>query len=118
MEFMDIASLGATYRYVVKIDLKFKQKRQEFGFANSSQSKQGKGVPNPPKKGQIKYGRENQSNLQPKKGNENSKKDMGKWCDYHKIPWHNIEECRSKNSLVAELKAFVSEADLDSESNP
>jgi hypothetical protein len=43
---------------------------------------------------------------------------MGKWCEYHKIPWHNTEECRSKKSLVAELKAFESEADSDSESNP
>jgi hypothetical protein len=46
------------------------------------------------------------------------KKDMGKWCEYHKIPWHNTEECRSKKSLVAELKASESEVDSDSESNP
>jgi hypothetical protein len=39
MDFMDIASLGATYRYVVKIEHKFKQKRREFGSANSSQLK-------------------------------------------------------------------------------
>jgi hypothetical protein len=55
--------------------------------------------------------------LQPKKGNEKSKKDMGKWCEYHKIPWHNTEECHSKKSLVAELKASESEEDSDSESN-
>jgi hypothetical protein len=36
MEFLDIASLGATYRYVVKIEKKFKKKRREFGSANSS----------------------------------------------------------------------------------
>jgi hypothetical protein len=46
------------------------------------------------------------------------KKDMGKWCEYHKIPWHNTEECRSKQSLMAELKAFELETDSDSESNP
>jgi hypothetical protein len=28
MEFLDIASLGAAYRYVVKIEHKFKQKRR------------------------------------------------------------------------------------------
>jgi hypothetical protein len=50
MEFLDIASLGAAYRYDVKIEQKFKQKRQEFGSANSSQPKQGKGGPNPPNK--------------------------------------------------------------------
>jgi hypothetical protein len=43
------------------------------------------------------------------------KKDVGKWCEYHKIPWHNVEECFSKKSLVAELKAFDSEIDSDFE---
>ena len=46
------------------------------------------------------------------------KKDTGKWCEYHKIPWNNIEECRSKKSLMVELKAFESEIDSDSKSNP
>jgi hypothetical protein len=36
---MEIASLGATYRYVFNIEQKFKQKRREFGYANSSQLK-------------------------------------------------------------------------------
>jgi len=39
MEFLDIASLGAAYRYAVKIKQKFKQKRREFGSTNSSQLK-------------------------------------------------------------------------------
>jgi hypothetical protein len=43
---------------------------------------------------------------------------MGKWCEYHKIPWHNTKECRSKQSLMAELKAFDSKVDSHSESNP
>jgi hypothetical protein len=47
MEFLNIASLGTDYRYVVKIEHKFKQKRREFGSAKSSQLKQGKGGPNP-----------------------------------------------------------------------
>jgi hypothetical protein len=46
------------------------------------------------------------------------KMDMGKWCEYHKSPWHNIDECHSKKSLVVELKGFESEVDSDSESNP
>jgi hypothetical protein len=36
MDFLEIASLGAAYRYVVKIKQKFKQKRREFGSTNSS----------------------------------------------------------------------------------
>jgi hypothetical protein len=47
MEFLYISSLGATYQYVIKIEQKFKQKKQEFGSANSSQQKKGKGSPNP-----------------------------------------------------------------------
>jgi hypothetical protein len=34
MEFLDISSLGVAYRYAAKIEQKFKQKKQEFGFAN------------------------------------------------------------------------------------
>jgi hypothetical protein len=61
MDFLDIASLGAAYRYVFK----FEQKRQDFGSANSSQSKWGKGGPNLENKGQSKDGgsQENQSKL-------------------------------------------------------
>jgi hypothetical protein len=33
-------------------------------------------------------------------------------------PWHNTEECCSKQSLVAEMKASESEVDSDAESNP
>jgi hypothetical protein len=46
------------------------------------------------------------------------KKDTKKWCEYHKSPWHNTEECCSKQSLMAELKASESKVDSDSESNP
>jgi hypothetical protein len=61
---------------------------------------------------------DNQSKLQTKKGNEKMKKDTGKWCEFHKIPWHNTDECRLKQSLVAEMKALESEAGFDSESDP
>jgi hypothetical protein len=93
VNFLDITSFGMTYRYVVKIKHKFKQKRQEFGSINPSQPKQGKGRPNPHNKGPSQDGfpRDNNSKPQHKKGNEKMKKDMGKWCEYHKIPWHKIE---------------------------
>ena len=42
MEFLDISSLGTTYRYAAKIEQKFKQKKRDFGSANQ---KQGKGAP-------------------------------------------------------------------------
>jgi hypothetical protein len=119
MEFLDIPSLGTTYRYVVKIEKKFKQKQQEFGSANPSQLKQGKGNPNPHSRGPSRDGRpqDNPSKPQHKKGNEKTKKDTGKWCEYHKSPWHDTDECRSKKSLVAKLKDSELEADSDSESN-
>jgi hypothetical protein len=57
---------------------------------------------------------ENQSKTQEKKGHEKTKKDTEKWCDFHKIPWHNTDECHSKWSLVAEIK--YKEPNPDSES--
>jgi hypothetical protein len=119
MEFLDIASLGATYRYAIKIEHKFKQKQQEFRSANPSQPKQGKGCPNPHNKGPSRDGhpQDNQSKPQHKKGNEKTKKDTEKWCEYHKSPWYNTEECRSKQSLLVKLKASDSEVDSNSESN-
>jgi hypothetical protein len=98
IEFMDIASLGTTYRYAVKIEQKFKKKRGDFESTNPSQPKQGKVGPNPHSKGlsQDGFPQDNHSNPQHMKGNEKTKKDMGKWCEYHKIPWHNTEEYCSK----------------------
>jgi hypothetical protein len=43
---------------------------------------------------------------------------MTKWYEYHKIPWNNTNERRSKKSLVAELKDSELEEDSDSKSNP
>jgi hypothetical protein len=56
MEFLDISSLGAAYRYAIKIEQKLKQKTQQFGPGNPSQQKLGKGSPNPLNKGQRKDG--------------------------------------------------------------
>jgi hypothetical protein len=36
MEFLDISSLGGNYRYAIKIEHKFKHKKREFGYVNSS----------------------------------------------------------------------------------
>ena len=47
-----------------------------------------------------------------KKANGKTKKDISKWCYFHKIPWNNIDECLTKQSLVVKMKAL--ELDLDS----
>jgi hypothetical protein len=44
------------------------------------------------------------------------KNDTTKWCDFHKIPSHNIDECCSKQSLVVEVKD--TDPNPDSESDP
>jgi hypothetical protein len=51
-----------------------------------------------------------------KKGKGNKKNDTRKWCDFHKTPWHNIDECRLKQSLVDEVKD--KEPNPDSEFDP
>jgi hypothetical protein len=52
--------------------------------------------------------------MQVKKDTIKTKKGIGKWCDFHKSPWHNIIDYCSKKSLVVEVKA--SELDVDSDS--
>jgi hypothetical protein len=47
MQFFYISSLGAAYRYVVKMEQKLKQKMRQFGPGNPSQQKPRKGIPNP-----------------------------------------------------------------------
>jgi hypothetical protein len=51
-----------------------------------------------------KHPPENQSKPHVKKGHGKTKKDTEKWCDFHKIPWQNTDECRLKQSSVAEIK--------------
>ena len=46
MDFLDISSLGAAYRYAIKIEQKFKhQNKWEFGFENTQQPKYEKDNP-------------------------------------------------------------------------
>ena len=79
----------------------------EFEYENPQQRKFDKYIPN-------KQSPENQSKSQEKNGHRKTKKDTKKWCDFHKIPWHNTDECHSKQSLVVEIKE--NELNPDSES--
>ena len=98
MDFLNISSLGVACRYDVKIEQKFKhQKKWDFIYVNPQQPKYEKENPN-------KQSPKNQSKTQEKKGHVKTKKDTGKWCDFHKIPWNNTEECHTKQSLVADIK--------------
>jgi hypothetical protein len=62
------------------------------------QLKHEKGNPNSYNEGEIKesQSQENQSKKPTKKGDGKSKKDTEKWCEFHKIPCHKIDECYSK----------------------
>ena len=83
MEFLNITSLGTAYRYVAKIEQKFKQKKRDFGSANP------KGAPEPKNKGQ------DQSNAT-QDNTTNPKKDTGKWCEFHNSPTQSTNECWAK----------------------
>lgn len=104
MEVWDISSLSMTYRYTVKIKQKFKQKKWDFGSVNLK------------KKGQIQgmVIQDNLSKPQEKNSTTKSHKDIGRWCEFHKIRTHNTSECGTKQSLVAKLKA----SELDERTDP
>jgi hypothetical protein len=98
MEFLEMSSLEVVYQYVVKIEQKFRhQNKWVLSSKNTQQPKYAKDDPNkePP---------ENHSNPKENKGHEKTKKDTRKWCDFHKIPWNNTDECLSKKSLVVDIK--------------
>ena len=110
MDFMDISSLGVAYRYIVKIEQKFNPKNKwEFRYENPQQPNYEKDIPN-------KQSPENQPKPQEKQGHRKTKKDNKKWCDFHKSPWHNTDECHSKKSLVTKIKEKKLNPDLESDS--
>ena len=59
---------------------------------------------------------DNSSKPQEKNNTTKSKKDIGKWCEFHKSPIHNTSDYQTKKSLVAKLKASESDACSDPES--
>jgi hypothetical protein len=54
--------------------------------------------------------------MQVNKGNGKSKKDIGKWCEFHKSHWHSNDEYHSIQSLVAKIKDKELNPDLDPDS--
>ena len=59
----------------------------------------------------------NPSKSQTKKDDGKTKKEIGKWCGFHKISWKNTDECFKKCSLVAKMKASVLDLDYEYDSD-
>ena len=96
MEFLNISSLGTAYRYALKIEQKFKQKKRDFGSTN----------PKPKRQSQGGVTQDNSLKPQEKNNTTKTKKNTGKWCEFHKTSNHNTSECQAKQSLVVEMKVF------------
>jgi hypothetical protein len=66
MNFMEISSLGADFRYVFKTEHKFKQQNKwVFRFRNLQQQKHGKGGPNSQNKVKSKEGQPQEIHSKP-----------------------------------------------------
>ena len=70
--------------------------------------KQGKGAPKPQNKGQSQgmVAQDNLSKPQAKNNTAKPKKDMEKWCEFHKSSTHNTSDWQARKSLVPEMKAY------------
>jgi len=100
-----------------KLSINLSKNKRKFGSMNP-RHKKAKGNHDPQKKGHSNPPSDNPSKSQAKKGNMKTKKDTGKWCEFHKSPWHNTNEHHSKQSLVVEIKASESDPDSDSDFEP
>ena len=118
MDFLDISSLRAAYQYAFKIEQKLKNETWKFCPRNPSHQKQLKSNPNPQNKGNRKdlEPQDNQSRLRAKGDTGKTEKDIEKWYDFYKVPWHKTVECRLMKSLVAEVNSSQSDVVFDFES--
>eukprot|EP00253_Pinus_taeda_P035736 PITA_35736 len=106
LEFLNISSLCTTYRYTVKIEQKFNQKKRDFGSAN------------PKTKGQSQGGVTQDNPSKPQENNNTTKlkKDTEKWHEFHKSPTHNTkpnkENGKGKQIIDAEPNVIVATAKI------
>eukprot|EP00253_Pinus_taeda_P027723 PITA_27723 len=106
MDFLNISSLGTAYRYAVKIEQKFKQKKREFGSSN----------PKPKGQSQGRVTQNNPSKPQEKNNTTKPKKDIGKLCEFHKSPTHNTkpdkENGKGKQIIDADPSTTIATAKI------
>ena len=61
---------------------------------------------------------DNLKNPQAKRNIAKPKKEVGKWCEFHKSTTHSTSECQVKQPLLSKINASKSDAYSDIESEP
>jgi hypothetical protein len=116
MEFLDISSLARPTDMSSKSSRNSNKRPTNLGLGTPHNKRQERVAPTHRKKDREKMDSINTTSPSRKKIRTlERQRNIGKWCGFHKSPWHNTADCHSKQSLVAKVKVSKSDVGSDSE---